>query len=253
MSKINKDTLTYLGNDFEIRLLAQIVKDLRFGNNIIDILDPNYFSDEYLRIIAAEIKEAKEVDDIVPDLPSLRIRLFNRINDDIKRKYIISNLLNIENASLYDSLKIQELPALYFDAIVISDYNKGTVSYELIEHIRREYAGPIFVDTKKKDLARLEGCIVKINAREFADAKTYASDLIVTNGSNGAKYQEMCWPSPQIPVVDVTGAGDTFLSALVYSYLLEHDLEKAIPFAIKAAALTVQHLGVYAPTLEEIA
>jgi hypothetical protein len=109
MSKINKDTLTYLGNDFEIRLLAQIVKDLRFGNNIIDILDPNYFSDEYLRIIAAEIKEAKEVDDIVPDLPSLRIRLFNRINEDIKRKYIISNLLNIENASLYDSLKIQEI------------------------------------------------------------------------------------------------------------------------------------------------
>lgn len=109
MSKINKDTLTYLGNDFEIRLLAQIVKDLRFGNNIVEILDPNYFSDEYLRIIAAEIKQAKEVDDIVPDLPSLRIRLFNRINDDVKRKYIISNLVNIENASLYDSLKIQEI------------------------------------------------------------------------------------------------------------------------------------------------
>jgi D-beta-D-heptose 7-phosphate kinase/D-beta-D-heptose 1-phosphate adenosyltransferase len=135
---------------------------------------------------------------------------------------------------------------------VISDYNKGTVSYELIEHIRREYAGPIFVDTKKTDLARLEGCMVKINAREFAAAKTYATDMIVTHGDQGAKFRDMIWHAPQIQVVDVTGAGDTFLSALVYDYLLNHDLEKAIPFAIHASAVTVQHIGVYAPTLAEI-
>jgi uncharacterized membrane protein (DUF485 family) len=58
-----------------------------------------------------------------------------------------------------------EIPTIY-NAIVISDYNKGTVSYELIEELRQEFAGPIFVDTKKTDLARLEGCIVKINSLE---------------------------------------------------------------------------------------
>jgi len=51
------------------------------------------------------------------------------------------------------------IPPVY-DAIIISDYDKGTVSYELIEELRREFTGPIFVDTKKTDLARLEGCTI---------------------------------------------------------------------------------------------
>ena len=48
------------------------------------------------------------------------------------------------------------------------------------------------------------------------------------------------------------GAGDTFLAALVYKYLEEQSIDEAIKFAMNAAAVTVQHIGVYAPTLEEI-
>jgi D-beta-D-heptose 7-phosphate kinase/D-beta-D-heptose 1-phosphate adenosyltransferase len=61
-----------------------------------------------------------------------------------------------------------------YNAVVISDYNKGTVTYELIENLRNTFDGPIFVDTKKTDLARLEGCIVKINSFEFSQIKTDA-------------------------------------------------------------------------------
>jgi len=50
----------------------------------------------------------------------------------------------------------------------------------------------------------------------------------------------------------VCGAGDTFLAALVYQYLTTNDMQSAISFAITASAVTVQRLGVYAPTLEEI-
>ena len=38
-----------------------------------------------------------------------------------------------------------------YDAIVISDYNKGFVTYEAIEKLRNEFTGPIFIDTKKTD------------------------------------------------------------------------------------------------------
>ena len=38
-----------------------------------------------------------------------------------------------------------------YDAVVISDYNKGVVSYELIEKLI-ESGIPVFVDTKKTDL-----------------------------------------------------------------------------------------------------
>ena len=139
-----------------------------------------------------------------------------------------------------------------YNAIVISDYNKGTVTYELIERLRKTFNGPIFVDTKKTDLARLEGCIVKINSFEFSQIKTRCSDLIVTLGSAGAEWNNEIFPVPVVEVSDVCGAGDTFLAALAYWYIYSQDMEQSVKFAVKASSITVQHLGVYAPALEEI-
>ena len=139
-----------------------------------------------------------------------------------------------------------------YDAIVISDYNKGTVSYELIESLRKDYRGPIFVDTKKTDLCRLEGCIVKINSLEFSQIKTKCSNMIVTLGPDGAECNGQRFSAPRVEVSDVCGAGDTFLSALAYCYVNTASIEQAIRFAITASAVTVQHLGVYAPTLQEL-
>ena len=145
------------------------------------------------------------------------------------------------------------IPPVY-DAVVISDYNKGTVSYELVEEIQQTFTGPIFIDTKKTDLARFNGCVVKINTDEFAKAKTLpdAKNLIVTQGKHGALWDQRLYTAPEIAVSDVCGAGDTFLAALVYEYLNSRLLDKAIAYAIRAAAVTVQHVGVYAPTKKEI-
>jgi sugar/nucleoside kinase (ribokinase family) len=60
------------------------------------------------------------------------------------------------------------------------------------------------------------------------------------------------YDAPEVEVVDVTGAGDTFLSALTFGYLKYNNIDEAIRLAIKASSLTVQHMGVYAPKLEEI-
>lgn len=143
-----------------------------------------------------------------------------------------------------------EIPMIY-DAIVVSDYNKGTITYELIEELR-DTGIPVFVDTKKTDLARLEGCYVKINSLEYSRAKTFPTELIVTNGKSGATYKGCIYPVPEVGVTDVCGAGDTFLAALVYQHLMYGDIRVAIDFANRASAITVQHSGVYAPTLEEI-
>jgi sugar/nucleoside kinase (ribokinase family) len=42
------------------------------------------------------------------------------------------------------------------------------------------------------------------------------------------------------------------LAALVYKFLETTHMPDAVKFANKAAAITVQHIGVYAPRLEEI-
>jgi D-beta-D-heptose 7-phosphate kinase/D-beta-D-heptose 1-phosphate adenosyltransferase len=139
-----------------------------------------------------------------------------------------------------------------YDAVVISDYNKGSVTYECVEDLRLHYAGPIFVDTKKTNLARFEGCYVKINELERSLAKSVPTELIVTLGHKGVKYKEHAISTPQVEAFDVCGAGDTFLSALAYEYVITKDILKAINFATKAASVTIQHVGVYSPTVTEI-
>ena len=141
-----------------------------------------------------------------------------------------------------------------YDAVVISDYAKGAIDYEVIEDILDNVDCPVFIDTKLTDLSRLEGAWVKINALEYSKIKNRCSNLIVTHGSMGADIvdQGIRCACPSVEVVDVTGAGDTFLAAMTYQYLVTRDIKSAVEFANRAASITVQHLGVYAPTLEEI-
>ena len=83
-------------------------------------------------------------------------------------------------------------------------------------------------------------------------AKTYNDDLIVTNGSKGVTYKNKNYSARQVEVADVCGAGDTFLASLVFGYLNTQNIDESIKFAIRASEITVQHMGVYAPRLEEI-
>ena len=109
MAKINKDNLGYLGYDYQLRLMAQILTDTRFANSIIDIIDPNYFEDPYMKVMAAVIKDAKVKDDIVPDMGSIEFRLLEDIKDDVQQKFVIKQLARVKEASLYDTLKVQDI------------------------------------------------------------------------------------------------------------------------------------------------
>jgi bifunctional ADP-heptose synthase (sugar kinase/adenylyltransferase) len=139
-----------------------------------------------------------------------------------------------------------------YDAVVISDYNKGFVEYTGIEEIIKIYKGPIFIDTKKPDLSRFEGAYVKINDLEYNNSQSECKELIVTLGGQGVRYKDKIYPAPNVEVVDVCGAGDTFLAALTYKFLESKNLETAIEFANEAGSISVQHSGVYFLSLEDI-
>ena len=172
-----------------------------------------------------------------------------RLIDERSRQQIV----RIDNDVVSTPITFDTAIPNVYDAIVVSDYNKGTVSYELIEELIA-LSIPIFIDTKKTDLERMQGAWVKINELEYSKIKSECSGLIVTRGSRGASaiHHEIDVAAPSVEVVDVTGAGDTFLAALTYQYLDTGDIEQAIRFANQASAVTVQHLGVYAPTLKEM-
>ena len=178
------------------------------------------------------------------------------IKTSVKTRVIDSrtkqHLVRIDQDAPSRAVKVDYNNIDQYNAIVVSDYNKGSVEYETVEHLRKNYRGPIFVDTKKTDLHRFEGCFVKINQVEYEAARTFPTEFIVTLGRDGVHYKEHKMATPQVEAFDVCGAGDTFLSALAYNYVLSNNILQAIEFAIRASSVTVQHIGVYSPTLEEI-
>jgi D-glycero-beta-D-manno-heptose-7-phosphate kinase len=184
--------------------------------------------------------------------------LITGTNQSIKRRFIDTrskqHMLRVDNDAESHPLQIETIQSklIYYDTIVISDYNKGFISYEFVEKLRECYSGPIFVDTKKSDLKRFNGCIVKINKSEWQSSISECENLIVTMGELGALYKTKIYPVSKVDVADVCGAGDTFLAALVVNYLKDNDIEKAILFANRCAALSVQHHGVYALTEDEV-
>ena len=134
-----------------------------------------------------------------------------------------------------------------FDAVVISDYDKGYLTSEKIFDIVESSSCPVFIDSKKSILPNRSNCFVKINDKEFGnmDQRYPIDNLIITQGSRGCVYNNTLYPAEKVKVFDVVGAGDTFLSALVFGYLRYQDINKAIMLGNKAAAIAVQHTGTY--------
>tara|TARA_Y100001937_G_C7097264_1_gene320715 strand:- start:315 stop:1079 length:765 start_codon:yes stop_codon:yes gene_type:complete len=166
--------------------------------------------------------------------------LFIRIDSDesetdrIEQKYLTKNYL------------------LQYDAVIISDYNKGFLLEEDIEKIC--YYHPLtFMDTKKKLGSWSENCKwIKINSTEYKNNEEYIKDrmykyhnsLIVTMGSAGCKYKNTIYPVNKVEIKDLSGAGDTFLAGLVFKYLITQDIDLALKFANKCATIVVQQKGV---------
>ena len=139
-----------------------------------------------------------------------------------------------------------------YDAIIISDYCKGFLTEVDIEAFAERATCPVFLDTKKQ-LGKWCEKIDFIKINEFEHKKNFErlpnypfilDKMIVTIGSRGCKYKNKVYPVPEVSVKDVSGAGDTFLAALVVAYLKKNDIKSAIKFANKCSTKVVQKRGV---------
>ena len=71
------------------------------------------------------------------------------------------------------------------------------------------------------------------------------SKYIVTLGSRGARYLGKVFPVETREVFDVCGAGDVFLSSLIWKYLNTENIENSISYANCMASISVGHMGTY--------
>jgi bifunctional ADP-heptose synthase (sugar kinase/adenylyltransferase) len=139
-----------------------------------------------------------------------------------------------------------------YDAIVISDYDKGFITKERLFDIVKVAHCPVFIDTKKKVVPEKDNCFIKVNEIEFNALVDPPKNVVATLGERGSQYKGIIYPTEKAKVFDVVGAGDTFLAALTYFYLLTGSIEKAIPYANKASTIVVQHIGTYVLTANDV-
>ena len=155
----------------------------------------------------------------------------------------------VERISLSTELK-DELPT--FDIVIVSDYNKGFLKKADLRVISA-LAKKSIIDTKKSLGKWAEKFTwIKINSTEFDNPdheKAFMMEniekIIVTLGKNGAAIVDTLYESKhKVDVMDVSGAGDTFLAAFASAVLNDMSLEKSIELANFMSSIAVSHRGV---------
>jgi D-beta-D-heptose 7-phosphate kinase/D-beta-D-heptose 1-phosphate adenosyltransferase len=139
------------------------------------------------------------------------------------------------------------------DIVIISDYNKGFLPNNTIIEISN-FAKLLLMDSKKKlDYELIEKIdFIKLNEVEYKNNKElvdeYAEKFLITLGADGAKHNSIVYPSknPQ-DTIDVSGAGDTFISSFSLMYYKTKDIEKSIEYANDTCANVVNKKGVVVP------
>ena len=154
-----------------------------------------------------------------------------------------------------------------YDAILISNYGKGFLDgMRDVRHICLEHDN-VFLDSNKckidTDLP-LNLRFLKINEHEleinphlkdhlevrrgFDYHYTRPDQMIVTLGRKGCKYMGKIYEPPKKVIAqDLSGAGDTFLSALTVAIMQGQKVEKAINFANECSMIVVSKRGVATP------
>ncbi len=98
----------YLGNNFQIQLLNNILVTSDFANTIIDVMDPKYFDNNYFRMIMQMIKEYYVKYEHTPSYNTLEQIAKSEITSDIARKLVIDTIGNIKECPSDGEVFVQE-------------------------------------------------------------------------------------------------------------------------------------------------
>ena len=174
-------------------------------------------------------------------------------HDVTKTRYIHKNsnhmFLRIDSSNKIERFDVKKINFSEYDLICISDYDKGFLTEEDILYISQNHSCT-FLDSKKI-LGKWADNIsyIKINNYEYDRSKnnltsSIESKIIKTIGGDGCLFQNKNFPVKKVEVIDVSGAGDSFMAALVIKYIKTKDIIQSIKYANKCACKVVQQKGI---------
>lgn len=197
---------------------------------------------------------------VVRNLESLgaEVEIITNPENIIKTRYVeeASNslLLRVDENDNVNRIKtsiLYSIPYETYDAILISDYNKGFLQPKDIAFIASNHSC-VICDTKKqlnswvKDLK-----FIKLNRVESKNNEVFIkeniwiqSKLIVTLDKDGCLHNGTYYTTRHVNIRDISGAGDTFISAFTYRYIITGSVTDAINFSNNASLEVIQKRGV---------
>jgi len=103
----------YLGNNFQIQLLNQIILDKDFSHSIIDVIENNYFENKYFKIIIQMIKEYYIKYDHTPSFDTLEQVAKSELQQETAVKVVLDTIKKIKSAPI-DGVDFVQEKALKF-------------------------------------------------------------------------------------------------------------------------------------------
>lgn len=238
---INTSLIADVGIDDNGKILRKLIKSLKV--NLISKINKNIVTTTKTRIISQN-------------------QQLIRIDDECDNHKISKNNISKETEKIIKSS----------DAVIFSDYNKGSLTNinQLIK-IANKHKKPVFIDPKGDDFNCYKNAFaITPNLKEFENIvgpckdhneiikkaknlskKLNINSILVTLGSNGMiliqknNKTEYINAASKKEVFDVTGAGDTVIAVLCAAYLSskDNDLYFAAIVSNIAAGEVIKKLG----------
>lgn len=109
MAKNESINLGYLGYSFQIKLVKQLVEDNKFSESIISIVDPNYFDNEYMRLIVASLKDYYEKYETIPSYETIFNLIKTQVRREIARESAVELIKEVKESDNKDCLHTQDV------------------------------------------------------------------------------------------------------------------------------------------------
>jgi replicative DNA helicase len=98
----------YLGNEFQLQLLNQLIVDKDFAHSIIGVLEPSYFENKYFKLIVQMVKEYYQKFEHSPSFDTLTQVAKSEIAQELLLKITLDTISDIKNVEDSGSLFVQE-------------------------------------------------------------------------------------------------------------------------------------------------
>jgi len=103
----------YLGQQFQLQLLNQIILDKDFSHTIIDVIENNYFENKYFKIIIQMVKEYYKKFDHTPSFETLEQVTKSELQQEIASKIVLDTIKKIKDVTI-DGVGFVQEKALKF-------------------------------------------------------------------------------------------------------------------------------------------